>query len=652
MITQPSNILRKSLLIAFILQICFGSVSLYAQSNAANAGKEFYISWLPNGYSGATMQLKVIVEKACFITAKYNNQPNSYWNNWNNTLVQPGIYTANVSYNDVIIYPTLGTGTVTLLTLTLTSTENVCVYAINYVKVSSDATCVLPVSTWGKEYRLAMGQANNGSVYAVVASESGTVVTLHDNSTITLNKNEVCHFRNNFNMTGMKVTATKPVGVFSGSLITEITGCSLPTSLDHTYEQLWSVDKWGKDFLVFPILTPGGIGNWGGILVIVAHENGTNVTISGDINGGNPLSYALNEGGYQSVCNVMSGLTRIVSNRPIMVFLMLPDATVTSIIPTNQRIQHALVAPFILSGTSNINQHGIDLLVPVAFWDKTVIKHDGVVVPNSLYTVNSSTHFPEWYHVRRNLANMNIAIDITCPGGFIAYLSGNGNMESYGFAAGAGAYNLQNYFTIQEKGTTIDTYYENTTQITHTFETADIIVVKRTLETSFSSVKWLINGVEYAIAENTNMMNTLNFPASALHSGENSITMSVRFSGTTADSLYTGKVWLLTTNHEAEFFANNIPHSLLQNNTICNKTGKVDFRAVIEGIHSEAGSLKWYIDGVKEDAADDQLTWSKTFATGTYEIKMWVRYDNDTEETITATLKVEIFWIKMQNVRH
>jgi len=653
---------RWYLLITTLILLPNSCLSLYAQSNAANAGKEFHVSFLHQFLPNYALQIKVVVEKACTITAQYNNQSGVYWNGWNNTLVSPGIYTANVSKNDVVSIPPVGAGVITSRTLTLTSTENICVYAINYVNLSTDATCALPVSTWGTEYRLATGVpclTSDQSAYAVVASESGTIVTLHDNSTITLNKNEVYHYIHTaaVTMTGMRVAATKPVALFSGATRSNAPGTlwGCPASLgtgspDHLYEQLWSVDKWGKDFFAFPVLSANGSNNWGGMLSLVANENGTNIAVSGGINGGTTLNYALDEGEKQYVCSVMSGLTRIVSNKPIMVFLVLPDASVMSIPPTNQRIQHALVAPFILSGTTNINQHGIDLLVPAAYWPQTVIKHDGVVISNSLYTVNPSTHFPDWYHIRRDLTNVDITIDISCPGGFLAYLSGYGTNESYGFSASAGAYNLKKYFTIQEKGTTIDTYYENTTQITHTFELSDIIVVKRTLETPFDSVTWLVNGIKYATAENSNMMNTLNFLASALHSGENTITMSVRFSGTNADSLYTGRVWLMSNNF-AEFYVNNVHY--LTDTTFCNKN--VNFRAEVEP-SAEPGSLKWFIDygsgEVEVESAQDQKQWSKNFENGTYSVKMWVRFANGEEATITGTLKVQALWIKIRNVRY
>ena len=546
--------LNRAVCIILILQGLLCGQSVYAQSTSATAGKEFYITYMLNYDEMAitSQQMKVVVSKACYITAKYNNQSNMYWNNWNNTLVQPGIYTAVVSKNDVMN----GTTQISNKSITLTSTEDVNVYAINYRGTSTDGTCILPVSAWGTEYRLATGVpilSIHPALYAVVAKESGTLVTLHDNTTITLNQNQVYHYRHNTiaDMTGMKISSTKPVAVYSGAALTagpsEVYGGEEPLgsyTADHTYEQLWSVDKWGKDFFAWPILTPTGIDNFGGMVAIVAKENNTSVTVYGGINGGIPINLNLNAGGKEYVYHVMTGLTRILADKSIMVFLILPDASLMSIPATNQRIMQATVAPFILTGITEINAHGIDILVPAASWNQMVIKENGIVVSKSTYTVNTSAHFPEWYNIRKNLADADITIDLECPGGFLAYMSGSGHAESYSFMAGAGAYDLRNYFTVKEQATTIDTYYENTSSITHLFEPTDQIVVKRTVESAFTSISWLLNGVPYTITENLNTTNTLNFPASALSTGENLLTMSVRYLGATADSIYVGKVWL------------------------------------------------------------------------------------------------------------
>ena len=334
-----------------------------------------------------------------------------------------------------------------------------------------------------------------------------------------------------------------------------------------------------------------------------------------------------------------------------MVFLVLPDPTVTNIVPTDQRIQHAIVAPFVFAENTNTNidQHGIDMLVPAASWSQTEIKENGIVVSNSTYTVNSSVYFPEWNHIRKNLSNSDVTIEVTCPGGFLAYISGSGSVESYAFTAGTGAFNLQNYFTIQEKGTAIDTYYENTTALTHTFETTDNIVVKRTVESSFTAVTWLINGEPYLITENSNNTNTLNFPASALIRGENSLTMSVRYSGATQDSLYTGKVWL---EQSTSFYANNVHYENLPDTTFCDK--QVYFQAEVAGFNATQDSIKWFFDGVEDEAGRNLLQWSKTFEPGahTVPVTMWVRFQNGEIISVPSTLNVRVFWTSVKNVRH
>jgi hypothetical protein len=78
----------------------------------------------------------------------------------------------------------------------------------------------------------------------------------------------------------------------------------------------------------------------------------------------------------------------------------------------------------------------------------------------------------------------------------------------------------------------------------------------------------------------------------------------------------------------------------------------VKFRAEIEGINPKPGSLKWYIDDVEEISAQDQMQWSKELPTGTYNIKMWVLFENGEFTEIESTLKVELFWVKIKNIKY
>ena len=112
----------------------------------------------------------------------------------------------------------------------------------------------------------------------------------------------------------------------------------------------------------------------------------------------------------------------------------------------------------------------------------------------------------------------------------------------------------------------------------------------------------------------------------------------------------TGILKIISCGTAAEFYANDVHHSALKDTIFCSKN--VDFHAEIEGLHPDAGSLKWYIDDVEETDAQDMLDWSKEFETGVYEVKMEVVYEDNATETIIGTLKVEVFWIKMKNVTH
>jgi len=113
---------------------------------------------------------------------------------------------------------------------------------------------------------------------------------------------------------------------------------------------------------------------------------------------------------------------------------MLPDPCIMTIPATFQRINYVKISPFILSGNTNIQNHGIDILVRADAWGQTVITEDGED-STSIYTVRTSLDFPGWYAVRTDLPNVDTRIEIFSPKGVLAYLSGSGHNEGYGFVA-------------------------------------------------------------------------------------------------------------------------------------------------------------------------------------------------------------------------
>jgi len=80
---------------------------------------------------------------------------------------------------------------------------------------------------------------------------------------------------------------------------------------------------------------------------------------------------------------------------------------------------------------------------------------------------------------------------------------------------------------------------------------------------------------------------------------------------------------------DAAFYANDIHFQDLKDNPICES--EITFRAEIEGKGVNVDTIKWYIDGVEDLSARDEILWDKPFFVGNYEIKMWVHFeDGDT----------------------
>ena len=89
---------------------------------------------------------------------------------------------------------------------------------------------------------------------------------------------------------------------------------------------------------------------------------------------------------------------------------------------------------------------------------------------------------------------------------------------------------------------------------------------------------------------------------------------------------------------DAAFYANDIHFQDLEENPICEN--EIAFRAEIENMGVDVDSIKWYINGVMENLPSHQLEWTKTFSPGEYEIRMWIRFENDDTISKIGILKI------------
>ncbi|WP_280748672.1 IgGFc-binding protein [Parabacteroides sp. PF5-9] len=527
------------------------SLSLYAQ-NSATEGKEFYVTFTSNnGRTGTAVdcQIRYIVAESCYITTQYGD--GTYLDN--NVLYTPGVYTKDVD-KDKCYIEVASSGSSNEI-LKITSTKNIGVYAINLSSATTDATTVLPIEALGTHYtnisnagvqRLTIIPPTPGTVFTIKNS-AGTAVA--SNISLTGTDKEYTYYSST-DMTGYTVESDYPVAVFvsaqCGSPVTT-GGC------DHNFEQIFPTNTAGKNFFLWNLspMYENSSTNTQDQVKILALEDGTVIQkkVGATTTTVNLDKHGVNTFKLDTAVRVDNSLApvQLIADKPIIVGHYLGYApTIKWWAPVEQRITQAVLTPFVPTTASVIKRHQLDIMIPAGSAQNMIVREtrNGVTV-NVTPTFYTNTTDPNYQLTTLHYAQSdNVLIELVNPSGFVAYMTGYGPAESYIITAGAGAFDLQTYFTVQTKTQPYtDTYYTATTEATHSFEDGDNLSIKRTIEKPFSSVKWLVNGTQYTVTENTNINHSLTIPSSALRVGANTLTMSVRYNGTTADSLYVGSVW-------------------------------------------------------------------------------------------------------------
>ena len=145
----------------------------------------------------------------------------------------------------------------------ITSTQPVSVQALNAQPVSTDATMIYPVGAWGTEYypisyynlsqvggveHVLIANSNNTQIY--VNGGKTPIVTLNAgqvyDQTVNRSPNTTNDIGNN-DITGIRVTSTKPVAYFASATIFTISGIGTGDLLD---EQMVPVREWDKQYFV------------------------------------------------------------------------------------------------------------------------------------------------------------------------------------------------------------------------------------------------------------------------------------------------------------------------------------------------------------------------------------------------------------------
>ncbi|MCL2290472.1 MAG: IgGFc-binding protein [Bacteroidetes bacterium] len=624
---------------ALIIQSIF---SIRAQSTE---GREFWLTFGRNSNTTSTSGLNLQIRIA---SGPQLTKGTFYFTNlgteYEFSIDAQQVYTYNLSIAEMqaVYNTTMG---VSNLSIHIITDYSVTVYVMNQAGPYLEATNILPVTAIGNNYYQISYTPSPSylDAYAVIAIEDNTRV-YHNGAPMPyqggiLNAGQVYYRTSSTDMTGAHITSDKSVAFFALNQCAQV-----PIGYDYCdplIQQLAPVETWGKNFLV-PVSNQGI-----NIARVVASQNNTNVTqIGGIIRLGVP-------GAQTSLTNLQAGqfveLEVSVANggcyiqsldKPIGVCAYLPSSSFTgsgdpaqSWLPAiEQTTTRTLISPFLLD---YINAHYALVSTSTATKNNTMVSIGGAlpsILVGGTWVDNVAAQM-SFYAMP--LTNASASHFFTNSAGLVVMCYGLGGTSSYYYLAGSAMRDLAAAFYAN------DVHYQD-------FESSPIceneIEFRAEIEglhVEPERLKWYIDGVEETSARDQETWSKTFSP------GEYEIKMWVRYEN---DDTISMKGTLKICELAAAFYANNVHHQVLADTTFC--SNDVDFYAELKGVHSDHGSLKWYINGVEEEAARDKPEWSKIFSNGEYEIKMWVRFENDETESIINTLKILKPWIKIRNYRY
>lgn len=435
---------KANLLFVFFLAII--SLATHAQ-NFSNKGKLFYAGHMAHiGGTASTFALYITTEGPTTAGVRVSIPGGTY----NQVFSVPvnGVTVVNLPANQTYINCTdcKVNNAVKIESLN----HDLVVYAHIYNQNRSDATLLLPVQTWGKEYYAVAFTQNPVNVSSrsqlmVIASDDSTFVDITPTTallpsrnanttyTVMLNAGEAYHVQGANDVTGTKIVARdangsscKNVAAFSGSSFVRM-GCALASSGDNLLQQLFPLSAWGNSFLTAPLKTRNG----GDMFRILASSDSTSITL----NNGTP--FMLNSRQFYTFQSATDNF--ILADKPITVAQyprtqncdnVTGDPTLIVIPPIEQMVRRVTMYS---SPYQDITGQYLNVITKVT--DTSLFRLDNTKQVFTALANNSS------YAVAR-ITTTDGNHTLTSDSNFMAIAYGFGNFEAYGYAGGTNIKNL------------------------------------------------------------------------------------------------------------------------------------------------------------------------------------------------------------------
>ncbi|MDD4217112.1 MAG: gliding motility-associated C-terminal domain-containing protein [Bacteroidales bacterium] len=415
----------------FLSCIFITCVSVFAQYSTL--GTDFWLSFMQNFDNPANTLIYITSASGTTGTA---SMPGTGWSQ-NFTVPVNGSVLVTVPAAQVAA---IETGNAVLNKgIHITANSEIAVYAANQRTASSDATLVMPVHALGDSYIIntystfssepsmfiIVGVAANTSIEIIPSASITGGVSANVPFTITLNQGQVYLVKSSGDLTGSKVNATdvgncNNFAIFAGNKCANVPlSC---TYCDHLYEQMIPLKAWGKEYITVPLMTRSSA-----TYRIIASENGTVVNINGGAN------INLNASSFHEVA--LSTASFIVGNKPISVAQysqgtscdnVVSDPFMIMLSPVEQTLESVIFQAF---NTTAINQFYTNIVCKTPYTGTVTLDGSSVT---GWATVPSNTAYS---YVRKNVSQGTHKL--ICPEGLLTTVYGFGDVESYGYLAGA-----------------------------------------------------------------------------------------------------------------------------------------------------------------------------------------------------------------------
>ncbi|WP_316812393.1 PKD domain-containing protein [Pedobacter heparinus] len=504
---------------------CFPFNNAEAQ-NTSNKGKEFWVAYTGH-IDGTTSKMYLYITSDVSTTAEVRiggqHIPGS-----------PFTITANqiqaVPIDPAVLNVYIGSSDVTEngKAIQVIAEKPVVVYAHIFRAARSGATLVLPTKVLGREYYTANYVQNKPGGANPVAYSQFTIVAVEDNTIveitpkakelnnryaagqtfqITLQKGQIYQYQSETDLSGSHILSIadasgicKPVAVFSGSswvgFCSNVTGSG--SGGDNLYQQLYPITAWGKEFITAPFIRKPY-----DVFRVYFSKDNTTLNVNGT---NNPSTF--NKGTFYEFNS--SEANTIKASEPISVVQYQisqgcdpmnqgsggnnqpppphpGDPEMTVLNPVEQTLSKITVYSALQNQTqppTRITEHYINVIIKNEFKSSFTING---IAPLGVFVPIGNTGYSYLQEDVTSASAINPTHTLMADGGFSAIAYGYGNVESYGYLAGADAKNLYQNLQISDA-------------ITH-IEKTDVCVgetaaFKLVLPYLATNITWTIDGLE------------------------------------------------------------------------------------------------------------------------------------------------------------